>query len=60
MTERSTPAYLLDRHIDAGDGDRLALTGEHGELTYARAASTASGAPPPASAPPACSPSSGC
>jgi acyl-coenzyme A synthetase/AMP-(fatty) acid ligase len=27
--------YLLDRHIDNGDGDRLALTGVRGELTYA-------------------------
>jgi benzoate-CoA ligase family protein len=27
--------YLLDRHIDGGDGDRLALTGVRGELTYA-------------------------
>ncbi len=26
--------YLLDRRIDAGDGDRLALTGAGGELTY--------------------------
>jgi benzoate-CoA ligase family protein len=27
--------YLLDRHIENGDGDRLALTGVRGELTYA-------------------------
>src|SRR5664279_4446579 len=26
--------YLLDRRIDAGDGDRLAVTGTEGELTY--------------------------
>mgnify|MGYP003577369590 CR=1 FL=1 len=28
--------YLLDRHIDNGAGDRLALTGVAGELTYAQ------------------------
>jgi benzoate-CoA ligase family protein len=28
--------YLLDRHIDNGDGARLALTGVGGELTYAQ------------------------
>jgi benzoate-CoA ligase family protein len=28
--------YLLDRRIEAGDGDRLALTGPAGELTYAQ------------------------
>jgi benzoate-CoA ligase family protein len=28
--------YLLDRRIDAGDGARLALTGVHGDLTYAQ------------------------
>ncbi|HJP74960.1 MAG TPA: benzoate-CoA ligase family protein [Pseudonocardiaceae bacterium] len=28
--------YLLDRHIDNGDGDRLALTGVGGDLTYAQ------------------------
>jgi benzoate-CoA ligase family protein len=28
--------YLLDRHIDHGGGDRLALTGVAGELTYAQ------------------------
>jgi benzoate-CoA ligase family protein len=28
--------YLLDRRIDAGDGDRPALTGVAGELTYAQ------------------------
>ena len=27
--------YLLDRHIRAGRGDRLALTGPAGDLTYA-------------------------
>jgi benzoate-CoA ligase family protein len=27
--------YLLDRHIENGDGDRLAFTGVRGELTYA-------------------------
>jgi benzoate-CoA ligase family protein len=27
--------YLLDRHIANGDGGRLALTGVHGEVTYA-------------------------
>lgn len=34
----STPfnasAYLLDRHLENGDGDRLALTGAAGEVTY--------------------------
>ncbi|HEY3632674.1 MAG TPA: AMP-binding protein, partial [Jatrophihabitantaceae bacterium] len=29
-------AYLLDRRIEAGDGDRLALTGVGGPLTYAQ------------------------
>ncbi|HEV7206831.1 MAG TPA: benzoate-CoA ligase family protein [Jatrophihabitans sp.] len=28
--------YLLDRRLEAGDGDRLALTGVGGDLTYAR------------------------
>ena len=28
--------YLLDRRVDAGDGDRLALTGVAGEVTYAQ------------------------
>jgi len=28
--------YLLDRHIDNGAGDRLALTGVAGEVTYAQ------------------------
>ena len=28
--------YLLDRHLDHGDGDRLALTGARGEATYAQ------------------------
>ena len=27
--------YLLDRHVENGDGGRLALTGVHGELSYA-------------------------
>ena len=27
--------YLLDRHVAAGDGDRIAITGAAGELTYA-------------------------
>jgi benzoate-CoA ligase family protein len=29
-------AYLLDRRIERGDGDRLALTGVAGDLSYAR------------------------
>jgi benzoate-CoA ligase family protein len=29
-------AYLLDRHLANGDGDRLALTGPSGDLTYAQ------------------------
>jgi benzoate-CoA ligase family protein len=29
-------AYLLDRHLAQGDGDRLALTGPAGDLTYAQ------------------------
>jgi len=28
-------SYLLDRHLEAGNGDRLALTGTAGELSYA-------------------------
>jgi benzoate-CoA ligase family protein len=28
--------YLLDRHLERGDGDRLALTGAGGDLTYAQ------------------------
>ncbi|WP_248962833.1 benzoate-CoA ligase family protein [Sphaerisporangium perillae] len=37
MTEPfNASAYLLDRHLERGDGDRLALTGAHGELTYAQ------------------------
>ncbi len=28
--------YLLDRRVAAGDGDRIALTGRAGELTYAQ------------------------
>jgi benzoate-CoA ligase family protein len=37
MTEQlfNASTYLLDRRIDNGDGARLALTGTHGELTYA-------------------------
>ena len=27
--------YLLDRRVEAGDGERLALTGPGGQLTYA-------------------------
>ncbi|XVQ07051.1 hypothetical protein ACQP1W_30985 [Spirillospora sp. CA-255316] len=27
--------YLLDRHVDRGDGGRTALTGPGGDLTYA-------------------------
>ncbi len=26
--------YLVDRHVDAGDGDRVAVTGPYGTLTY--------------------------
>ena len=26
--------YLLDRHVEVGDGDRVALAGVLGELTY--------------------------
>ena len=37
MTELfNATTYLLDRHLDNGDGDRLALTGIGGELTYAQ------------------------
>jgi benzoate-CoA ligase family protein len=38
MTEElfNASTYLLDRHIEAGNGDRLALTGVAGELTYAQ------------------------
>jgi benzoate-CoA ligase family protein len=28
--------YLVDRHLERGDGDRLALTGAGGEFTYAQ------------------------
>jgi benzoate-CoA ligase family protein len=38
MTETdlfNASVYLLDRHIANGDGGRLALTGVHGEVTYA-------------------------
>jgi len=37
MTEEpfNASTYLLDRRIDHGDGGRLALTGVHGDLTYA-------------------------
>jgi len=30
--------YLLDRHVRAGGGDRIALTGVAGELSYAELA----------------------
>jgi len=30
--------YLLDRHVRAGGGDRLALTGVAGDVSYARLA----------------------
>jgi benzoate-CoA ligase family protein len=38
MTEQlfNASTYLLDRHIDVGNGDRLALTGPSGDLTYAQ------------------------
>ena len=37
MTELfNATTYLLDRHIDNGDGQRLALTGVGGDLTYAQ------------------------
>lgn len=37
MTEHfNATTYLLDRHIDNGDGARLALTGVGGDLTYAQ------------------------
>ena len=37
MTELfNASTYLLDRHVDGGDGDRVALTGVAGELTYAQ------------------------
>jgi benzoate-CoA ligase family protein len=37
MTELfNATTYLLDRHIDNGDGGRLALTGVGGDLTYAQ------------------------
>ena len=26
--------YLVDRHVEAGDGDRVAVTGPDGTLTY--------------------------
>jgi benzoate-CoA ligase family protein len=34
MTTFNAAAYLLDRHVDADDGGRLALTGERGDVTY--------------------------
>src|SRR5437016_2147707 len=35
MTELfNASTYLLDRHIDSGGGDRLALTGSNGERSY--------------------------
>jgi len=38
MTEEpfNATTYLLDRHIDNGTGDRLALTGPSGDVTYAQ------------------------
>jgi benzoate-CoA ligase family protein len=37
MTELfNASTYLLDRHIAGGEGARLALTGVHGDLTYAQ------------------------
>ncbi|GAA4730854.1 benzoate-CoA ligase family protein [Phytohabitans rumicis] len=37
MTEAfNASTYLLDRHVASGGGDRLALTGPHGEVSYAR------------------------
>jgi acyl-coenzyme A synthetase/AMP-(fatty) acid ligase len=37
MTELfNATTNLLDRHIDDGDGERLALTGVGGDLTYAQ------------------------
>ncbi|KAB2340179.1 benzoate-CoA ligase family protein [Actinomadura rudentiformis] len=35
MSEFNASAYLLDRHVEQGDGHRLALTGMAGDLTYA-------------------------
>ena len=35
MMSFNASTYLLDRHLDNGDGERLALTGVRGELTYA-------------------------
>jgi benzoate-CoA ligase family protein len=36
MSERFNACeYLLDRHVESGDGDRVALTGVGGEVTYA-------------------------
>ncbi|MCW2657746.1 MAG: Benzoate--CoA ligase, partial [Jatrophihabitans sp.] len=34
MTLFNACEYLLDRHVAAGDGDRLALTGVGGDLSY--------------------------
>ena len=36
MTVFNASTYLLDRHIERGDGDRLALTGVSGDTTYAQ------------------------
>ncbi|OLT13671.1 benzoate--CoA ligase [Actinomadura sp. CNU-125] len=36
MSDFNASLYLLDRHLDRGDGDRLALTGPGGDLTYAQ------------------------
>ena len=35
MTEFNACSYLLDRRVEAGDGDRVAITGVGGTLTYA-------------------------
>ena len=52
--------YLLDRRLAAGDGDRLALTGPAGDLSYASLLGPGlphRGRPAGGSG---CSPSSGC
>ncbi|HET6878317.1 MAG TPA: benzoate-CoA ligase family protein [Jatrophihabitans sp.] len=36
MSGFNAAEYLLDRHVEAGDGQRVALTGVGGELTYAQ------------------------
>ena len=35
-TTFNASTYLLDRHIEAGGGDRIALTGAGGDVTYAQ------------------------